>query len=66
VFYDQAYLENSLTPKNKSDFPSGTGAGVSFSTNSGIFSLIYSLSQSQERKFGLNFSKIHFGFTSRF
>lgn len=66
IFYDQAYIENSLTNKSNPDFPSGAGAGVSFSTNSGIFSLIYSLSQSDERSFGLNFSKIHFGFTSRF
>jgi hemolysin activation/secretion protein len=66
LFYDQAYIDNSLINENNRIFPLGTGAGVSFSTNSGIFSLIYSLSHSQERKLGLNFSKIHFGFTSRF
>jgi outer membrane protein assembly factor BamA len=66
AFYDQAYVSTTLYNKISHDFPSGAGAGVSFSTNSGIFSLIYSLSQSQERKFSFNFSKIHFGFTSRF
>jgi outer membrane protein assembly factor BamA len=66
VFCDQAYINPSLYNKSNRDFPSGVGAGVSFSTNSGIFSLIYSLSQSQERNLGFNYSKIHFGFTSRF
>ena len=66
LFYDQGYVDISIYSKSKPDFPSGTGVGVSFSTNSGIFSLVYSLSQSDERKFALNFSKIHFGFTSRF
>jgi outer membrane protein assembly factor BamA len=66
MFYDQGYIDISTYVKSKPDFPSGTGIGVSFSTNSGIFSLVYSLSQSEDRKFALNFSKIHFGFTSRF
>jgi translocation and assembly module TamA len=66
VFYDQAYIDSSISNKRNPEFPSGAGAGVSFNTNSGIFSLVYSLSQSDERALGFNFSKIHFGFTSRF
>jgi outer membrane protein assembly factor BamA len=66
LFYDQAYVKYSLRNTHFEDTPLGTGLGVSFSTNTGIFNLIYAIGHSNDRRFGLNYSRIHFGFTSRF
>jgi translocation and assembly module TamA len=66
LFYDQAYLKHSIPGSYYDDHPLGTGIGVSFTTNLGIFQLIYAMGQSQDRKFGFNFARIHFGLTSKF
>ena len=66
LFYDQGYMVNDLVDTKKFDYPLGFGAGVSFTTNAGVFNFIYSLGQSNDQKISLNLSKIHFGITSRF
>ncbi len=66
LFYDQGYLINELSVVGKQDFPSGFGAGVSFTTQAGVFNFVYSLGNSRDQKLNLNLSKIHFGITSRF
>jgi outer membrane protein assembly factor BamA len=66
LFYDQSYIKHAVTGSYYEDHPLGTGAGVSFTTNVGVFQLIYAMGQSQDQKFGFNFARIHFGLTSRF
>lgn len=66
LFYDQSYIKHAIPGSYYEDHPLGTGAGVSFTTNLGIFQLIYAMGQSQDRKFGFNFARIHFGLTSKF
>jgi len=67
LFGDVALLKSKYENVNSSDTPFGIGAGISFSTNAGIFNFVYALGSSGEQK-GLNFrqSKIHFGYISRF
>ena len=65
-FYDQSYLANKATNFDITDYPAGLGAGLNFSTNSGIFSFVYALGRSNEQPFSFNLSKIHFGYISRF
>lgn len=66
LFYDQAYIRNPLNTTIPSDFPYGFGAGISFTTNVGIFHFIYSLGNAESQKLNFNLSKIHFGMVSRF
>jgi len=65
IFYDQAYVSNDLE-KFKVDYPLGLGAGFSLVTNAGIFNFVFALGKSQNQDFGLNYSKIHFGYMSQF
>jgi outer membrane protein assembly factor BamA len=44
----------------------GAGAGLSFLTQAGVFSLVYALGESPTQRFNPTFSKIHFGISSRF
>ncbi len=66
TFYDQAWLQTRILKKVTSDVPSGLGAGISFSTKAGIFTVVYALGNSRDRSLGIGFSKIHFGLVSRF
>jgi translocation and assembly module TamA len=66
LFYNQAYVKNILNEENPIDYPLGFGAGISFSTNVGVFNFIYSLGNSKSQKLNFNLSKIHFGLISRF
>jgi hemolysin activation/secretion protein len=67
VFYDQAwwlsyYLENN----SFKDSPSGFGAGISLTTNAGIFNFAWAVGSSKIQEIGFSQSKIHFGYISRF
>jgi len=66
IFTDQAYLYHLEAERKVQDFPTGIGAGVSFSAGSGIFSFVYSLGRSANQNFAFNLSKIHFGFIAHF
>lgn len=66
LFVDQGYMENSISPIRRTDFPIGFGAGLSFNTPAGMFNFVYSLGRSADSQISLNLSKIHFGITSRF
>ncbi len=66
LFYDQAWLKYKLRTDAYEDGPSGLGAGLSLTTNAGIFNFVYAVGNAKARPFGLNFSKIHFGYVSRF
>jgi outer membrane translocation and assembly module TamA len=65
-FYDQGVLRNLLQENAQWDYPFGLGAGFNLKTNFGILTLLYALGSSDEKPFGLNYSKIHMGYTSRF
>ena len=64
VFFDQAMVSNKLT--QTTDYPFGTGTGFSFSTNAGIFNFVMAMGKSTSQSFDFNYSKIHFGYISRF
>ncbi len=66
LFYDQAWLKHDLRGSYLEDGPSGFGTGLSLTTKAGIFNFVYALGNTKDRPFGLNFSKIHFGYVSRF
>lgn len=64
LFYDQGYLK---TETNQTEgYPAGLGAGVTFTTNAGAFTFIYALGRTATQPFDFNFSKIHFGYITRF
>jgi len=67
VFYDQAWwLSYDLENNNFRDTPSGLGAGISLTTNAGIFKFVWAVGQSKIQDIGFAQSKIHFGYVSRF
>lgn len=66
LFFDQAYIRNPLNTTIPTDYPYGFGAGITFSTNVGIFSFVYSLGNAKSQNLNFNLSKIHFGMVSRF
>lgn len=66
VFFDQGWYENS-TPENfTTDTPFGFGAGISFETKAGIFSVNYALGSQFDNPILVRAAKIHFGFVSVF
>lgn len=65
LFVNQAYLDNQLN-NNYTDWPTGFGTGISFTTKAGIFQFIYALGNAKDQPLNLNLSKIHFGLVSRF
>lgn len=68
LFYDQGYYRRNLKEDKIQQYPSGLGAGISFSTGAGIFQFIYAVGKSREldQPLNLNFSRVHFGLVSRF
>ena len=65
IFYDQGYYENRALSYFR-DHPYGFGAGLSFGTNLGIFSLSYALGSQQGNPILLKNGKIHFGYIAYF
>ena len=66
VFYEQAWYENQVGNTLITDTPFGFGAGISFETNIGIFSLNYALGKQFDNPILFRASKIHFGFVNFF
>tara|TARA_B100000508_G_C11462418_1_gene279863 strand:+ start:950 stop:2701 length:1752 start_codon:yes stop_codon:yes gene_type:complete len=66
VFYEQAWYENQVGNTLITDTPFGFGAGISFETNIGIFSLNYALGKQFNNPILFRASKIHFGFVNYF
>jgi outer membrane protein assembly factor BamA len=65
LFYDQSLYENtSLTYRQ--DKPFGFGAGLSFGTNIGVFSLQYALGSQLGNPILFKNGKIHFGYIAYF
>jgi len=65
VFFDQAFYENNANSYLK-DNPFGAGAGFSFGTKLGIFTISYAVGKQLSNPFDLRLSKIHFGYTAYF
>lgn len=67
LFADGGVVHNGFSEEPVTDYPLGLGAGISFSTDAGIFNFVYALGRSdQSGPLAVSQSKIHFGFTSRF
>jgi outer membrane protein assembly factor BamA len=66
IFFNGAYLENRTGSSLRIDFPVGTGAGISFDTRAGLFSIYYALGKMNTNPFDVRSSKLHFGFTNAF
>ena len=65
LFYDQAIYENTALTYLK-DHPFGIGAGFSFGTKLGIFTISYGLGKQLNNNFDFRSGKIHFGYTAYF
>lgn len=66
AFFDQASYRSRKRAGQISDTPSGFGAGISFETKAGIFSLSYALGKQFKNPLNLQTGKIHFGVISHF
>ena len=66
LFFDYALYENTASNTNERDDPYGFGAGVSFRTGTGIFSVNYGLGSRFNQSIDIRSGKIHFGFVSFF
>ncbi len=66
VFYDQGIVNNEFQVGSEIQYPFGTGAGFSFSTNAGIFNFVFAMGKSNDQPFQMDHAKIHFGYISRF
>ncbi len=66
VFGDGAWYENNEVIQYVSDTPVGFGAGISFETKAGIFSINYALGKQFNNPIELRSGKIHFGIVNYF
>lgn len=66
LFYDYGLLERNSREEYLADKPFSFGAGISFETKPGIFSLSYALGSQFNAPIYLRTAKVHFGFTSFF
>lgn len=66
AFFDGAWYENRTPQAFVTDTPYGFGAGISFETKAGIFSVNYALGKQFDNPILFRAAKIHFGFTSVF
>lgn len=65
AFFDQSIYENSVNGYTKDD-PYGFGAGFSFGTNIGIFSISYALGKQFDNPILFRDGKVHFGYVAYF
>lgn len=66
AFWNGAYYEGRTVNKFVHDTPYGFGAGVSFETKAGIFSLSYALGKQFDNPIYFKSAKIHFGIINYF
>jgi outer membrane protein assembly factor BamA len=66
LFVDQAWWENRAQDTYQNDTPLGFGAGTTFETKAGLFSLTYALARQFDNPVQLRGGKVHFGFISLF
>ncbi len=66
LFGNAAWYENVAVNRNVRDLPYGFGAGTSFETKAGIFTISYALGSQFGNPVGFRNAKVHFGITSLF
>lgn len=66
LFGDGAWYENNSYDDYVNDLPFGFGAGISFETKAGIFSLSYALGKQFDNPIQIRSGKVHFGIVSYF
>lgn len=66
LFFDAAYYESDRIDNFVSDRPIGFGAGMSFETKAGIFSISYAIGKQFDNPIEFRSAKIHFGFVNFF
>jgi len=66
VFANAAYYEKRTHNNFVHDIPYGFGAGLSFDTKIGMFSIYYALGSQFGQSIAFKQSKIHFGYVNRF
>ncbi|MBL7889648.1 MAG: hypothetical protein JNL24_08850 [Bacteroidia bacterium] len=66
LFGDGAWYENNNVQQYVTDTPIGFGAGISFETKAGIFSINYALGKQFNNPIQLRSGKIHFGIVNYF
>lgn len=66
LFGDGAWYENHSVSQRVTDTPYGFGAGISFETKAGIFSINYALGKQFDNPIELKSGKIHFGIVNYF
>ncbi|MBL4594454.1 MAG: BamA/TamA family outer membrane protein [Flavobacteriales bacterium] len=66
LFIDGAYYENDRKDEFLADRPIGFGAGMSFETRAGIFSISYAVGKQFDNPIVFRSAKIHFGFVNFF
>lgn len=66
LFGDGAWYENNQATNYINDTPIGFGAGISFETKAGIFSINYALGKQFDNPIELRAGKIHFGIVNYF
>lgn len=66
VFYDMAWYELKSITHFTTDTPYSFGAGITFGTKSGMFSLTYALGSQFNNPINFRTGKIHFGFINVF
>jgi len=65
LFYDQSFYENNAQ-SYYFDKPFGVGAGFSFGTNIGVFSISYGIGKQFDNPMLMRDGKVHFGYVSFF
>ena len=66
LFGNGAWYENVAINRNVRDWPYGFGAGTSFETRAGIFTISYALGSQFGNPIAFRTAKVHFGITSLF
>ena len=66
LFSDGAYYEKNNNKSYINDTPISFGAGISFETKAGIFSINYALGKQFDNQFQVKSGKIHFGIVNYF
>ncbi len=66
IFFNGAYYELKTNQSYIKDNPYGFGAGISFQTKAGIFSISYALGKQFNNPIQLRSGKVHFGIVSLF
>ncbi len=66
AFFDGAFYEAETNDRYVADRPFGFGAGMSFETKAGIFSISYALGKQFDNPILFRSGKVHFGFVNFF